>query len=137
MIVRLAVLSLCLIMTSCGANWHLQRAVAKDPTLLQKEVVKLDTVLITKERVLRDTIVSSKYDTIETIKNNVSLRIVRVNDTIIVDAVCPQDTIFFTKEITVDKVVYSKEKKTDIILLWSLVILLLLLYLKRIINSFI
>ena len=123
-------------MTSCGANWHLKRAIAKDPTLLQKEVVKVDTVLITKERILRDTIVSAKYDTIETVKNNVSLRIVRINDTILVDAVCPPDTIFFTKEIAVDKVVYEHKPKMQNILLLALVVLLFLLYLRRIIKFF-
>lgn len=137
-IVRLAVLSLCLVlMSSCGANWHLKRAIAKDPTLLQKEVVKVDTVLITKERVLRDTIVSAKYDTIETVKNNVSLRIVRINDTILVDAVCPPDTIVFTKEVIVDKVVYEHKPKMQNILLLALVVLLFLLYLRRIIKFFI
>jgi|11BtaG_2_1085332.scaffolds.fasta_scaffold03673_8 hypothetical protein len=135
MIVKLAVLSLCVILTSCGANFHLKRAIAKDPTILQKQVVRVDTVLTTKERILRDTIVSNKYDTINTIKDNVSLRIIRINDTIIVDAVCPQDTIFFTKEIKVDKIVYSKKKGKEVILLWSLLIILLLLYLKRIIKS--
>ena len=136
-IVRLAVLSLCLVlMSSCGANWHLKRAIAKDPTLLQKEVVKVDTVLITKERILRDTIVSAKYDTIETVKNNVSLRIVRINDTILVDAICPPDTIFFTKEIAVDKVIYEHKPKMQNILLLALVVLLFLLYLKRIIKFF-
>jgi len=122
-------------LTSCGANFHLRRAIAKDPTILQKQVVRVDTVLTTKERILRDTIVSNKYDTINTIKNNVSLKIVRINDTIIVDAVCPQDTIFFTKEVSVDKIVYSKKKSKEVILLWALLILLLLLYLKRIMNS--
>jgi len=131
MIVRLAVLSLCVILTSCGANFHLNRAIAKDPTMLQKQVVRVDTMLITKEKILRDTIVSNKYDTINTIKNNVSLRIVRINDTIIVDAICPQDTIFFTKEIEVDKIVYSKKRSLEVILLWVFIITLLLLYLKR------
>ena len=131
MIVKLAVLSLCLILTSCGANFHLNRAIAKDPTMLQKQVVRVDTMLITKEKILRDTIVSNKYDTINTIKNNVSLRIVRINDTIIVDAICPQDTIFFTKEIKVDKIVYSKKRSIEVILLWVFLIALLLLYLKR------
>tara|TARA_R110001606_G_scaffold219342_2_gene367200 strand:- start:5351 stop:5788 length:438 start_codon:yes stop_codon:yes gene_type:complete len=131
MIVRLAVLSLCVILTSCGANFHLNRAIAKDPTMLQKQVVRVDTMLITKEKILRDTIVSNKYDTINTIKNNVSLRIVRINDTIIVDAICPQDTIFFTKEIKVDKIVYSKKRSVEVILLWVFIIALLLLYLKR------
>ena len=131
MIVKLAVLSLCVILTSCGANFHLNRAIAKDPTMLQKQVVRVDTMLITKEKILRDTIVSNKYDTINTIKNNVSLRIVRINDTIIVDAICPQDTIFFTKEIKVDKIVYSKKRSIEVILLWVFLIALLLLYLKR------
>lgn len=135
--VKLAVLSVCvLLMSSCGANWHLERAIAKDPGILQKQSVKVDTVLITKERVLRDTIVSAKYDTIETVKNNVSLRIVRINDTILVDAVCPPDTIVFTKEILVDKVVYSHRPKMQNILLLALVVLLFLLYLRRIIKFF-
>lgn len=102
--------------------------------MLQKQVVRVDTMLITKEKILRDTIVSNKYDTINTIKNNVSLRIVRINDTIIVDAICPQDTIFFTKEIKVDKIVYSKKRSIEVILLWVFLIALLLLYLKRLLE---
>lgn len=136
-IVRLAVLSVCLfLMTSCGANYYLNRAIAKDHTLIQKEVVRVDTVLVTKERMLRDTIVSNKYDTIETIKNNVSLKIIRINDTILVDAICPQDTIFFTKEVSVDKVVMSeKEDPTKFLLALVLALVFALLYLTRVIRS--
>ena len=131
---KLAVLSLCLIMTSCGADYYLKRAIAKDPSILQQEIVRLDTVLITKERILRDTIVSAKYDTIERIQNNVSIKIVRINDTILVDVLCPQDTIFFTKEIKVDKLVYNKKRTSEIIFLWALLIVLFLLYLIRIVK---
>lgn len=131
---KLAVLSLCLIMTSCGADYYLKRAIAKDPSILQQEIVRLDTVLITKERILRDTIVSAKYDTIERIQNNVSIKIVRINDTILVDVLCPQDTIFFTKEIKVDKLVYNKKRPSEIIFLWALLIVLFLLYLIRIVK---
>ncbi len=137
-IVKLAVLSVCLLlMTSCGANYYLNRAIAKDPTLIQKEVVRVDTVLVTKERTLRDTIVSSKYDTIERIQNNVSLKIIRINDTILVDAVCPPDTVFFTKDVAVDKIVYKENLKTETVLWWAIVVLLFLLYLKRMIKFFI
>ena len=121
-------------MTSCGADYYLKRAIAKDPSILQQEIVRLDTVLITKERILRDTIVSAKYDTIERIQNNVSIKIVRINDTILVDVLCPQDTIFFTKEIKVDKLVYNKKRTSEIIFLWALLIVLFLLYLIRIVK---
>tara|TARA_R110000868_G_scaffold58726_1_gene180938 strand:- start:3203 stop:3577 length:375 start_codon:yes stop_codon:yes gene_type:complete len=121
-------------MTSCGADYYLKRAIAKDPSILQQEIVRLDTVLITKERILRDTIVSAKYDTIERIQNNVSIKIVRINDTILVDVLCPQDTIFFTKEIKVDKLVYNKKRPSEIIFLWALLIVLFLLYLIRIVK---
>ena len=131
---KLAALSLCLIMTSCGADYYLKRAIAKDPSILQQEIVRLDTVLITKERILRDTVVSAKYDTIERIQNNVSIKIVRINDTILVDVLCPQDTIFFTKEIKVDKLVYNKKRTSEIIFLWALLIVLFLLYLIRIVK---
>lgn len=135
--VRLAALSVCLILlaTSCGANYHLKRAIAKDPTLLQKEFVKLDTILITEQKILRDTIVTSKYDTINIIKDKVRLQIVKRVDTMFVDVECQSDTIFFTKEIAVDKIVQKKEDNTKFILAIVLAVAFALLYLSKVIRS--
>jgi len=136
-IARLAALNLlCLLLTSCGANYYLNRAIAKDPTLLQRELVKVDTILITKEKVIRDTIVTSKYDTINIVKDKLRLQIIKRVDTMFIDVVSPQDTIFFTKEIAVDKIVIEKkEDYTKFLLAIVLAFVFALLYLRKVMKS--
>lgn len=134
--VRLAVLNVCLIllMTSCGANWHLKRAIAKDPTILQKEIVKLDTVIVTKERVLVDTLELYRDTTI--IQDGVKVRVDYIDRFVTIKADCPSDTIFLTKEVMVDKIVYNKkEDNTKFILALLLASAFALLYLSKVMKS--
>lgn len=69
----------------------------------QESVVVRDTVIVTKERKLIDTLLLQNWDTITTVKDNVRVRLVRVNDTIFVDAECPTDT-FIVNTVTIKNV---------------------------------
>jgi len=96
----------------------------------------VDTVLITKEKVIRDTIVTSKYDTINIVKDKLRLQIIKRVDTMFIDVVSPQDTIFFTKEIAVDKIVIEKkEDYTKFLLAIVLAFVFALLYLRKVMKS--
>jgi hypothetical protein len=124
-----------LLFWSCGAKYHLNRAIAKDPTILDSVVVKVDTVIITQKQVVRDTLVLKTIDTLKLIKEGVRIDIRRSYDTIQVDVECPSDTIRISKEVRVPQVIY-REKEFNAKHLWLLIIsiiiytLLLLKYIK-------
>lgn len=99
-----------LLLQSCGAKYHLSRAIAKDPEILKSVAVKVDTTIITENKAIRDTLVLERYDTITIERNAVRVQIKRINDTIVVDAECLPDTIRIQKVVEVPQVVY-KEKE--------------------------
>lgn len=123
---KLGVVVGALMLTSCGAQYHLKRAIAKDPTIVQNQAVKLDTVVITEIKAVRDTFVLERVDTITLQRNGVRVELKRSYDTIMVDAECLPDTIRIEKEIFVPKVVY-KEKTSTFDLVKLILVLLLII----------
>jgi len=123
---KLGVVVGALMLTSCGAQYHLKRAIAKDPAIVQNQAVKLDTVVITEIKAVRDTFVLKTVDTITVTKNAVRVRLKRSYDTIMVDAECLPDTIRIEKEIFVPKVVYQEKTSTFDLVKLILVLLLIL-----------
>ncbi len=73
--------------------------------LVQDTVVVRDTIL-TPSTVVIDTFNLSKTDTIEIIKNNFRVKIVRSYDTLIIDGGCESDTIYRTIEVPYSKIEY-------------------------------
>ena len=96
----------------CGAKYHLKRAIAKDPTILDSVVLKVDTMVITQKEIVRDTFLLERIDTLTLERNGVRIDLRRFYDTIEVDVECPSDTIRISKEIKVPQVIY-KEKSFD------------------------
>jgi hypothetical protein len=82
-----------MVVASCGADWHLKRAIAKDPTLVRAQPVRFDTIVVTKERKITDTIVMRDRDTITIENDRVRVRLVRSYDTLMVEGTCLPDTI--------------------------------------------
>ncbi len=82
-----------LLFTSCGAEYHLRRAIAIDPTIVKPTAVRFDTIVVTKERKLTDTIVMNDVDTITIQNDRVRVRLVRSYDTLRVEGTCLPDTI--------------------------------------------
>lgn len=99
------------ILTSCGAQWHLKRAIAKDPEIAKAMVVRVDTTVITEKVSVSDTIRIKEVDTIQIVKNGVVIDIQRSYDTIMVDVECPPDTIRITKEVEVPQYIPEKKNK--------------------------
>jgi hypothetical protein len=94
--------------TGCGARYHLKRAIAKDPTILESVAVKVDTMVITENKAVHDTLILQQYDTIKIERNGLRIKINRVYDTIMVDAECLPDTIRIQKVVNVPQVVYEE-----------------------------
>lgn len=135
---KLGVVVGALMLTSCGAQYHLKRAIAKDPTIVQNQAVKLDTVVITEIKAVRDTFVLERLDTITLQRNGVRIELKRSYDTVMVDAECLPDTIRIEKEILVPKVVYQeKTSNFDLVklILVIIIILSLIAYLSKLFKN--
>ena len=100
------------LLSSCSAQFHLKRAIAKDPSLKRDTIIKLDTTVLTQEKILSDTIVVSDTIVREIKSDGVVVRLQKIHDTIKVEAICESDTIRIMKEVEVIR--YVEQKKTSI-----------------------
>ena len=103
-------LTLVLLLTSCSAQWHLRKAVQKDPMILKKDTLVVQDTLVVPPVVLKDTVTLKQHDTIVIEKERLRVKIVKVNDTLIIDAKCDSDTIVRTIEVPYDKIVYVEKE---------------------------
>jgi hypothetical protein len=124
------------LLSSCSAQWHLKRAVKKDPTLLKTDTIAIVDTIVTPPVTLTDTVITRTQDTVIVQKDKLKVQVVRSYDTIMVDAVCESDTIVQIVEVPVPSVVmrdsdrwYNKVYKFSF---YVLLILLLLLYFLRV-----
>ena len=126
-------------MSSCGASWHLRRAIAKDPTIIADTIVRVDTTIVTNEIRVVDTLVVRDTITREIVRGGARVRIQRIHDTIRVDVVCPSDTIRITTEIPVDRLIYKEQpvKRSLLDQLGVILFLILLITIALIIGRFI
>lgn len=108
----------------CGAKYHLKRAIAKDPTILDSVAVRVDTTIITENKLIQDTLVLKQYDTIEIQRNGVRVQIKRLYDTLHIEAECLPDTIRIEKVVNVPQVVY--EERSSGVIDKALIVLLIL-----------
>ena len=118
-------IGLLFLLQGCGAKYYLNRAIAKDPTILDSVVLKVDTLIITQKEEFRDTLILQKIDTLRIIKEGIRIDLRRLYDTIEVDVQCPADTIRIQKEIRVPQVIYEEKsfkKKHLIILIMSIIL---------------
>ena len=96
--------------SGCSPNWHIKRAVKKNPAILQVDtLVHIDTVRINTNRVEVDSVFMVSNDTVTIIKDNLTIRHFIHNDSVFIDGSC--DTIFIdvVREIKVpfEKVVIN------------------------------
>ena len=103
-------LTLLLLLTSCSAQWHLRKAVQKDPMILKKDTLVVQDTFVVPPVVLKDTVTLKQHDTITITKDRLRVKIVKVNDTLIIDAKCDSDTIVRTIEVPYDKIVYVEKE---------------------------
>ena len=104
-------LSLILLLSSCSAQWHLKKAVSKDPTILERDTLVVTDTVVSPPVAITDTVTLKQHDTITVVKDRLKVQLVRVNDTITIDAICESDTIISVVEVPYEKIVYV-EKST-------------------------
>jgi len=100
--------------------------------IVTKDTVVLNDTFYTPEVHVTDTFVTSKYDTIELIKDKLQIQIIRQNDTIRLAGTCKSDTLVRVVRIPVEKIVYKEAKKDSpfkyfAVGVWGLCVLLLIM----------
>tara|TARA_R100001510_G_C7654396_1_gene213042 strand:+ start:1824 stop:2258 length:435 start_codon:yes stop_codon:yes gene_type:complete len=136
-VVKLTLIGL---LTSCSAQWHLKKAVQKDPLILEKDTLVVMDTVVTPPVAITDTVTLKQHDTITLVKDRLKVEIVKVNDTITINAECASDTIVQTIEVPYEKIVYVKEKtlwqKIQSLAFYFALVLLALALLKRLIDKY-
>lgn len=103
--------------------------------IIQENVIVRDTVIVTKERKLTDTVLLQNWDTLTITKDRVRVNLVRVNDTIFVDAECPTDT-FIVNTVTIKNVTEQQQKRGyEFYIGWAITILMMLIIFRTILNK--
>jgi len=105
-----AIIAMFAALQSCGAQYHLRRAIAKDPSIARDTIVRVDTSVVTDERRLVDTLVVRDTIVREIVRDNVRVRVQRFVDTMVVDATCLPDTVELVVETPVERLIIKKEK---------------------------
>ena len=106
----LAKLTLILLLSSCSAQWHLSKAIKKDPTILAKDTLVVQDTVVVPPVVITDTVTTKQHDTIVVEKDRLKVRIVKRQDTLIIEGQCASDTIVRTIEVPYEKVIYVPQR---------------------------
>ena len=117
-----------LILSGCSAEWHLTRAIKKNPSILQSRTMTVTDTVVTDPTVVRDTVTISQRDTVEIIKDKFRVKIMRSYDTLIIDGGCDADTIVRTVSVSVPQLVVGESglQRVQRYTFWGLISLLLI-----------
>ena len=123
-------LIIALLLTSCSAQWHLKKAVQKDPLILERDTLVVTDTVVSPPVAITDTVTLKQHDTIVIQKDRLKVQLVKVNDTITINAECASDTIVTTIEVPYEKVVYVEQPslmdKIKSLLLYALLVIIAL-----------
>ena len=124
-------LCLILILFSCSPIKRHQRIVRKHPYVHTTDSVKLiDTIKLTTNKVISDTVIheSLLFDTIILTKDNLTVRVLKIRDSIYINGQC--DTIFIDKiiERNIPIKYYSVKNPINLSLLIWLISLSLIIF---------
>jgi hypothetical protein len=84
--------------------------VRKDPLILEKDTLVVMDTVVSPPVAITDTVIMKQHDTITLVKDKLRVKIVKVNDTITIDAICDSDTIISIIEVPYEKIVYVPQK---------------------------
>ena len=122
-------------LTGCSAEWHLKKAIKKNPSLIQPSTHTIDTLVIRDSFAFTDTFVTKTIDTLTIEKDGVKTIVYRNYDIIRIKTIVKPDTIRIQKTIRVPQVLYHERvsipQKVGVGIGLVLLLVLLLALLKR------
>lgn len=127
-----------ILLCSCGAEWHIKKAIEKDPSILEKDtIIFTDSVHVITKEVTHDSTFLVSKDTVVIVKDNLTMKHYYHNDSVFLWGECAADTIvrWKTFEVPTEKVVYNESWFPKWI--WILLIIAGIIYaVKRFLDSF-
>lgn len=122
-----------IIIVSCSPQKRLNRLIDKHPSLVESDTVFIKDTIITKE-VKSDTAFFYLIDSIIVTNEKLEIKYIKNNDTIYLSGKCKSDTIYYTNEVLVEKVVYKEAKKK--VSFWNKIELILALLILMVVTLF-
>lgn len=126
-----------LLLSSCSANWHIKRAIKKDPKILLSDTITVnDTIKVTTERVYKDSVFMVSNDTTIIVKDNMTIKHFIHNDTVFLSGECDSVIKYIPYEVKVPYKYIIKSKKPNYLnwlvgLIALIIVVGLMRYLKR------
>lgn len=122
-------------LTGCSAQWHLKKAIKKDPSIIKPTTHVIDTIILTDSVTITDTFVTKTIDTLTIEKDGVKTIVYRNHDVIRIKTIIKPDTIRIQKTISIPQVQYKERisvpQKIGTALGFVLLLLLLLALFRR------
>jgi hypothetical protein len=114
------------VLVACSPSRKLSRLIRKHPELVKVDTLTVHDTTIT-EHVRKDTFLNwnTLYDTAYIVKDKLSIRVVRVNDSIYIRGECLSDTIYKTIEVPYNYVQPVKKMKTPAYKFWLFILVLI------------
>lgn len=135
---KIILITLPLILFGCSASYHIKKAIAKDPSILEKDtIVFTDSVHVVTKEVTHDSVFQVSKDTVVIKKDKLTIKHFYHNDSVWIYGECASDTIVKWKkfEVVDEKIVYN-ESWFPKWMWWIIGILVLLFILKKIFPTF-
>ena len=104
------IIAIMIFFTGCSAEWHLKKAIQKNPAMAQTSTHTIDTLFVRDSVTITDTFTTEKVDTITIEKDGVKTIVYRNHDVIRVHTVVKADTIRFIKTIQLPPQIKYKER---------------------------
>ena len=102
------IIAILVMLTGCSAQWHLDKAVKKDPSIIKPSTHTIDTLIVTDSVAITDTFVSKTIDTLTIEKDGVKTIVYRNHDVIRIKTVVKPDTIRIQKTISIPQIQYKE-----------------------------
>mgnify|MGYP000730891697 CR=1 FL=1 len=96
--------------TGCSSQWHLKKAIQKNPSLITTSTHTIDTMFVRDSVTITDTFTTEKVDTITIEKDGVKTIVYRNHDIIRIKTIVKADTIRFTKTFQLPPTIQYKER---------------------------
>lgn len=96
--------------TGCSSQWHLKKAIQKNPSLITTSTHTIDTMFVRDSVTITDTFTTKSIDTFTIEKDGVKTIVYRNHDVIRIKTIVKADTIRFTKTIQLPPRVEYKER---------------------------
>lgn len=113
-IILFVLMMLMYLLQSCSAGWHLRKAISKDPDILVQRDTVVETEVVLEEKVITEKLIVNQIDTVLlTSPDGVQVRLERIYDTVMVDVLCPAETVMVETIIELPPVLEFEESRSS------------------------